>query len=131
MHNGTQNVSTSDSRPSIKSVVSKTPVEELSFIRREDDGMMNWWVTDNLPDSDDWHDHYDIGRLRAQELLDFIRGENFDPEWGDTILADIASHIAQKAPQLNDGVYIGFFDAISEVLTTGGLKRCVIPTPKS
>jgi hypothetical protein len=95
--------------------------DSLSFTSREPIGRIRWWDV-TPPKTDYWHAHEMLGRAYALELLDLIQDEN--REISDHIFGHIATSIVRQGRTIeNDGLYIGFFHAISEYLVTGKVKR--------
>ncbi|MET0063204.1 MAG: hypothetical protein ABW176_13010 [Candidatus Thiodiazotropha endolucinida] len=99
-------------------------VDSLNFTSRDSKGLICWWDV-TAPKTNYWHTHYSLGRAYALELIDMIQlaNEKVREERKSTFGA-IASTIVRKADEIpNDGLYMGFFDTISEFLITGDVAR--------
>ena len=107
-------------------------VDDLSFTSRDEMGRIDWWdVTPTKTDC--WSVHQQHGRALALELLDLCHnpGREKDEDGEDIYehtFGFIASKIARQ-PMLmankmrTDGIYIGFFDVISEYPINGRVNR--------
>lgn len=97
-------------------------VGELSFTSRDHEGRICWWDV-TPPKTDYWHVHEMLGRAYAFELLDLIHNSGKDKELHKHAFGSIASEIVRRGHTMNDGLYYGFFGAISEYLITGEVDR--------
>lgn len=99
-------------------------VDSLTFTSRDSKGLIRWWDV-TAPKTDYWHTHYSLGRAYALELIDMIQSANKRTrEEGKHTFGHIASTIVRQADEIpNDGLYIGFFDTVSECLITGDVAR--------
>lgn len=96
--------------------------EDLTFTGRDERGLFSWWNA-TLPRTDYWHAHQILGRAYAFELLDLIN--NPGAEVPKHILAYIAEAQARDSqPDPCGGAIVhGFFEVISEYITTGTADR--------
>lgn len=96
-------------------------VDDLNFTSRDPEGRICWWDV-TPPKNDYWHVHQMLGRAYAFELLDLIHNKQ-----AGTITPHafgfIACDITRRGFAMPDGLYSGFFDAISEYLVTGEVDR--------
>lgn len=107
-------------------ILSNTPrqVTDLPFVSKDGEGRIVWWDVEP-PKTDYWIVHYMLGKAYAIDLLDHIHavresGEEIDPK----IFGYIACEIARKTRSMkNDGIYIGFFETISEYLVTDTVSK--------
>lgn len=98
----------------------RTP-DDLNFTARDHQGRIDWWSV-TPPKTDYWHAHQMLGRAHAFELLDLIHNKHAEPI-PPHLFGYIASDIARRGFALPDGLYSGFFAAISEYLVTGEVDR--------
>ena len=94
-------------------------IDDLPFTSRKDD-RFKWWDVEP-PKTEYWHPHQALGRAYAFELLDLIHNPERE-EIPDDTFASIAAEIVRQRPYM-DGLYIGFFEVISEYLITGRVDR--------
>lgn len=99
-------------------------VDDLRFVRRDTAGRANWWAV-TPPDTDYWSAHATLGRAYAFDLLDLMN--NPDGECPEHILAYIASSMipwmATVSPGAGEAIPHGFFQVLSEYMTTGEVSR--------
>lgn len=96
-------------------------VHDLNFTALDNAGRINWWAV-TPPRTDYWHAHEMLGRAYAFELLDLIHNPKAEPP-PPHALGYIASAIVRRGVTMPDGLYAGFFNAISEYLITGEVNR--------
>lgn len=96
-------------------------VDDLNFTSRNPQGRLNWWDV-TPPKTDYWHAHEMLGRAYAFELLDLIHNHKAAKLTPHTF-GFIACDIARRGGAMPDGLYSGFFAAISEYLVTGEVDR--------
>jgi hypothetical protein len=100
-------------------------VDELSFTSRSQAGNFCWWDV-TVPKTDYWHVHQMLGRAYAFEVLDFLN----NPESQDVnghelgfISVAIARWLPTVAGTAGTGIADGFFEVISEFVSTGTANR--------
>lgn len=93
-------------------------LKSLSFISF-DEGRMDYWAP-SLPDTDVWYVHYVRGRSYAIELMEYLKIHQFESE--KTLVSAILMLIIERGYSRNDGIEIGFLDAISEQMATGSVS---------
>ena len=98
--------------------IARRTVDGLSFTSRDPDGGICWWDV-TPPKTDYWHAHEMLGRAHALELIDLMG----DCELDEHTFASIATEIVRRGHTMNEGLYYGFFCAISEYLITGEVDR--------
>lgn len=96
-------------------------VDDLNFTSRDPQGRIIWWDV-TPPKTDYWHAHEMLGRAYAFELLDLIHNHKAAKLTPHTF-GFIACDIARRGAAMPDGLYSGFFAAISEFLLTGEVDR--------
>lgn len=95
-------------------------VDNLSFTSRDPEGRIRWWDV-TPPKTDYWHVHEMLGRAYAFEFIDLIQEK--DKKLSKHTFGFIASEIVRQGRTMNDGLYFGFFCAISEYLIEGRVSR--------
>lgn len=96
-------------------------VDDLNFTSRDPQGRLNWWDV-TPPKTDYWHAHQMLGRAYAFDLLDLLHNKRAEPI-PPHAFGYIACAIARRGFAMPDGLYSGFFAAISEYLVTGEVDR--------
>ena len=101
-------------------------IDDLNFTSRDETGSLNRW--DVTPTKTDyWSVHQQHGRALAFEFLDLLHnpdGEDIHEHTFGLIASEIVSQPMPMADKMRtDGIYIGFFELISEYLINGRVDR--------
>ena len=105
-------------------VPSNTPqtVDDLTFTSRDSEGRICWW--DVTPPKTDYFPVFEkLGRAYAFELLDLIHNPEKKEQIALETFGFISAEITRQGVTMNDGLYFGFFGAISEFLIAGECNR--------
>lgn len=98
--------------------------DDLPFTQRNPDGRYVWWTV-TPPNTDYWHVHQVLGRAYAFKLLDLLH--NPDAEYPEHILSFITDAMIYWRLTVSqpgaEGIIHGFFEVISEYLSTGMVRR--------
>lgn len=107
----------------IVSVDSPKTVDDLNFTSRNENGTINWWDV-TPPKTDYWHAHQYLGRGYAFEVLDLVNNPEAEDVEGHE-LGCIMEAIARSRMCVSgaEGIAHGFFEVISEYVTTGTANR--------
>jgi len=93
-------------------------VDDLSFTGRDESGRRDWFCASNNPRTGYTQAHEMAGRCCAFEVLDMIH--NKESELNGHELGFILSGVARHG---SESVQHGFFEVISEFLTSGHVNR--------
>lgn len=98
--------------------------DDLPFVDRDAEGGMCWWSV-IPPNTDYWHAHQVLGRAYAFDLLDLIN--NPEAEFPKHIISHIVDSMARwratVSPCAGEAMPHGFFEVLSEYITTGKVNR--------
>ena len=90
--------------------------DNLSFTARDPEGRIDWFNVRHPSklSSYDWGKEYDRGVGFAQELIKSCDDEGSEME--TVHIACVCAEIARKSNVLPDGLYIGFFQGLTEIM---------------
>ena len=99
-------------------------VDDLAFVGRDTEGRMNWWSV-TPPKTNYWHAHQVLGRAYAFQLLDLMNNPEAEcPEHIVSYIVDSMAHWKRSVPGcVGEAMPHGFFEVLSEYLTTGNVNR--------
>lgn len=97
-------------------------IDDLSFTSRDEEGGRIWWEVEP-PKTHSWAVQQALGRAYALEVIDLIH--NPESEVSGAEVGFICSSLATWAGENknNDGIPMGFFEALGEYMVNGDIAR--------